>query len=794
MASQVAKTLADFESSSLGGVGRKVGRLDAPTMAVTNSSPEKRARVECGRFVGGGGCEGGEALEHNSGEDIDSFVEEMCGSKPVWSPPIAGTTPAKPAPAPASKSIANFFRPKDSAAAECGSGSAAAPEPPGARGKQGEGRGDYVLPTDPVKAPFKVHGLGEGKGFRTGPLWSVLSSGLTKSDLDGHMEAMMCQPNRDKVSAYGESSPYCLGALRSGRLYMPPHYALVAFPHDARARLGMDVSAAGTGPSGLKDAAGPTPAPPPEPEPIPTLPTTVASGAAASSPAIATETTAGASSGTAAAASTMVVAVVPKPPRDMYHESTHGVPMREGVAFVGKLWQEYPPQQPALDAWKRWRAAHPECPGGMLSLPCGHGKSVVSLAIAASEGKVTLILAHMIGLVHQWIEEAKRYVSHARVGYIIQDKHRVEDVDIIVASVASLASQMGEGTDQPPHIRALQTRVGFVILDEAHHGVAKGFARVMAHLPAATRLAVTATPRRGDGLFAELQYIYGPMIFRSFRRPTDCQVLSLRYVNPEFREKKRRVFNPKTRVCTEAVAKNLMDDALVADPVRNEVIVALGEVLVSRQQRRILVVTPLAAHVDDLAVLFEAALEGQREPLARNVELFVPTPKPSLRRRPKTETVEEFEVRKHACLQEWEDTGPHGTMQTFPVPLVGRVKEHMDATQRKLNYESAIVVATSAIVKEGISFNEWDTLFLTDAIRDPEQLVGRIQRASPLKKVPLVIDFFPPLSLYLGLAHIRRGFYYDENYRVHDAVVTGLHDMPSHDYLERFNTRATAVL
>ena len=203
---------------------------------------------------------------------------------------------------------------------------------------------------------------------------------------------------------------------------------------------------------------------------------------------------------------------------------------------------------------------------------------------AAVVRRVTLIMMHMCGLVDQWIEEAKRYVPGARVGYITADAVRVDDVDIIIASIHSLSSHIERGAS---YIPLLYARVGFVILDEAHHGVARTFQSVMANLPAARRMAVTATPRRSDGLFEELQYIFGPVAFRSYRRTGDAQVLMLQYVNPALTE---RTQWGRLRV-------DLMETDLCADATRNKMVVDLVTMLATKQLRRILIVTPRVEHV-----------------------------------------------------------------------------------------------------------------------------------------------------------------------------------------------------
>lgn len=470
------------------------------------------------------------------------------------------------------------------------------------------------------------------------------------------------------------------------------------------------------------------------------------------------------------------------PHASVVHQSlTNGEAMRDEAVFTGSLWKTYPPQQVALDTWAGWRSANPRCSPSMISLPCGHGKSVICLAIATTQvRRVTLVLAHMRGLVDQWIEEARRYVPGARVGYIKADDLRIEGVDIIIASVQSLKSHIDKGA---PYLDRLFQRVGFTILDEAHHGVASTFQYVMAHIPCKDRLAVTATPRRQDQLFDELQYIFGPVVFRSFRRPGDGQVLMLKYNSPVLKE----------HVVWGRLRKDLMENDLVGDAARTEVGVAMAVKLVLEQGRRVLIVTPRAAHVEELHARATELLQPHAATLRRTVSLFVQDPKPKKRRRRKDETEEEAAALAQQEMYAWLDSGPHGTVTTVDAPLCGLVQSDMDPATRKLNYEGRIVVATSDIMQEGISYNDWDTLLDMDDSQDPEQLVGRIQRAGD-KRVPLVIDMWSPVSLYIAIKNKRLAFYKGEQFRLHYKEMSVKEDMPDDDFWKQFDRKAAAVL
>lgn len=432
---------------------------------------------------------------------------------------------------------------------------------------------------------------------------------------------------------------------------------------------------------------------------------------------------------------------------------TAGEPMGAAAVYTGSLWRDYPPQQQAVDAV----AAHllgaaTRVRAVMACLPCGHGKTNTTIAVAALHvRRVTLVLVHKRALVEQWRAEIRRFVPGAKVGVVTPERQRVEGVDFIVASLQCLHSHLRGGADPSlahPYLATLVARVGFVVLDESHHGVANTFQFVASQLPAAYRLAVTATPRRRDGLFPQLQWIFGPLVFRSFRRPDTSHVVSLQYVNPLYRVHEVR-WGPRRGQADDAK----MVAEQVADGVRDRMVVNIICLLATTQARRVLVVTPRKAHVEVLAAALRAALGPHAAALARSVDLFVPEPPPRRLRGP--------------ALCAWEDSGPHGRIQRFDVPLVGVVSaEVKDHVVRELHYNAPVVVATSDMMEEGISYTAWDTLVDVDNLADCEQIVGRIQRAGP-KKVPLVIDVWSPLSLYYAMHRKRDAFYREERMTVH---------------------------
>ncbi len=460
---------------------------------------------------------------------------------------------------------------------------------------------------------------------------------------------------------------------------------------------------------------------------------------------------------------------------------TDGEPLGAECKFGGSLWQVYPPQQQAVDAIaKRASSGKPVVPGCMVKLPCGHGKSVVVCKAVVDFGRKAIVAMHMIGLVDQWIKVVRRFIPGAKVGYIKADEQRVHGVDVIIASIHTLRSHL---ESNQAYLHDLLPTIGTVVLDEAHHGVANTFQTVMARIPARNRLAVTATPRRKDGLFAQLQFIFGPLIFRSFRRPGDGQVCMIKYTSPAIRE----------RVVWGRVRKDLMEDDMVGDANRTALAIQLATHLAITQRRRVLITTPRAAHVVELRNKLYPVMLAHAAELTRRVRVFLPAKPPKRKPKRKGESVEDARARQLAELFDWQDSGPHGTWEDMDAPLVGMVLHDMSATEREINYEANIVVATGKIMEEGISYDQWDTLLNLNDGGDPEQIVGRIQRAGE-KKVPLVVDIWSPVSLYNAMRSMRLRFYKGERFQIAYVDCTGPADAPADAFWKRYDRAALNVL
>ena len=84
----------------------------------------------------------------------------------------------------------------------------------------------------------------------------------------------------------------------------------------------------------------------------------------------------------------------------------------------------------------------PEKGGGLISLPCGAGKTVISLYIISLIKKKTIILVHKDFLMNQWYDRIKQFLPSARIGKIQQNTIDVADKDIVLAMVQSISMKV----------------------------------------------------------------------------------------------------------------------------------------------------------------------------------------------------------------------------------------------------------------------------------------------------------------------------------------------------------------
>ena len=185
-------------------------------------------------------------------------------------------------------------------------------------------------------------------------------------------------------------------------------------------------------------------------------------------------------------------------------EDVRPEPTKIKISFHGKLRDETH-QNEALA--KAIETGH-----GILSLPCGFGKTTVSLAIASKLGYRTMIVVHKEFLANQWRERIQQFCPGASIGIVQQNKKEL-DCDFVIAMLQSLSLKEYSFEDFDS--------IGTLIVDEAHHICAKVFSQSLFKLCPKHVFGLSATPNRKDGLTKVLHWFMGPTFFSVERKQQD---------------------------------------------------------------------------------------------------------------------------------------------------------------------------------------------------------------------------------------------------------------------------------
>jgi len=255
-------------------------------------------------------------------------------------------------------------------------------------------------------------------------------------------------------------------------------------------------------------------------------------------------------------------------------------PVRTKVKFHGQL-RDATHQNEALSA--AVRAGH-----GVLSLPCGYGKTTVALAIACKLGYRTMIVVHKQFLADQWRERIQQFCPGATVG-VVQQNRKETDADFVIAMLQSLSLKEYDYTDFDT--------IGTLIVDEAHHICAKVFSQSLFRMCPRHVFGLSATPERKDGLTKVLHWFMGPTFFAVERKnQAQVEVFPIKYDHEHFK-------NPPPCTRFGKVSLVNMITELVESRHRNTMLVQLIK-RASAGTRQLLVLSDRRQHCEMLHQCF----------------------------------------------------------------------------------------------------------------------------------------------------------------------------------------------
>ena len=345
--------------------------------------------------------------------------------------------------------------------------------------------------------------------------------------------------------------------------------------------------------------------------------------------------------------------------------------------------------------------------GGLISVGCGAGKTVMALNLACRLKVKTLVIVHKTFLQEQWIERIEQFTD-AKIGIIRRDTVDVDGKDIVIGSIQSI-SKRHYGTK-------IFKQFGLVIYDEAHHVSSKHFSKCLLQTCCKYTLALTATPYRLDGLIKIMYWCLGECIYKQSEKINkNVMVKKITYNCSDsalFSEKKTWMKGKGLLPSTVKMMTNICE----IDDRTNIQVKIIDSIIRQDSKRKILILSGRKSHIKELKEKYDVSL-------IKAVNDGI---------------IEEEEIT--TCYF-------HGDLT---------------ANEREFSGKNGdVIFGTFEMAQEALDIPRLNTVLFLTPKKDIKQAVGRILRKI-LKQGdtrPLVVDFIDDLSVFPKHGEIRSKFY-----------------------------------
>lgn len=352
--------------------------------------------------------------------------------------------------------------------------------------------------------------------------------------------------------------------------------------------------------------------------------------------------------------------------------------------------------------------------GGALCVPCGRGKTSMAINVACRLKQKTLVIVHKSFLLDQWVGALKKFTD-GKIGTIRGKIIDVENCDFVIGMIQSISMKDYEDN--------LFEQFSMVIYDEAHHCASKVFSNSLKKINTKYKLALSATPYRGDGLIKVMHWFLGPVIYKESVKISDQVVAKIFHyttTHHNFTEKKFNWGKQSGRPNIIKMMSNLVDLE-----ERTDWIVKIINQIRMDPDRKIIVLSERISHLDSMKAKLEIII---------NKDI-------------KDGKMLENEIKIRYYI---------GALKK---------KEREEAEQ-----SGDIFFATYAMAKEGLDIERLNTVVLATSQKDVIQSVGRVMRKiledGDLK--PLIIDFSDHLSAFINHTKHRKQFYKQSKFNVEE--------------------------
>ena len=232
--------------------------------------------------------------------------------------------------------------------------------------------------------------------------------------------------------------------------------------------------------------------------------------------------------------------------------------------------------------------AYHEKGGGILSLPCGFGKTILALYFISILKKKTIVVVHKEFLMNQWIERIKFALPDAKIGIVQGDKCEIENSDIVIGMLQTLSMK-----EFPPETF---DDIGHVIIDECHRIPSRVFSKALMKINSNYMLGLSATPNRKDGLTKVLKFYIGDIIYSVKSNEKNIVKVDRYLLNSEDENYNKELVNFRGQVQMPTMVNNIANCPKRTKLIMDKVIYEIN----LNETRQFLILSDRKQHLEDM--------------------------------------------------------------------------------------------------------------------------------------------------------------------------------------------------
>lgn len=368
----------------------------------------------------------------------------------------------------------------------------------------------------------------------------------------------------------------------------------------------------------------------------------------------------------------------------------------------------------------------------IFEVPCGHGKTALSLYVMGNVKRKTLVFVTTNYLVSQWLERVETFTNSRALA--LNNKY----INTTLPNVSIITLDMYNSLNSAVKDLIFK-EVGLVVLDEFHRLGAENYHPILQEIPAEKRLALTATFRRADEKHKLLQLHCGKVYTMENQHPpakvfpirTNCIINTL---------------VDKSKLTNPLPITDYLKTLPSADFKQTDTYINYRSLVIDWKK------APLLIHPTDKKILdgkrgevIYAQLDNYAVEDAARIKLFQGLITKCLKQ---GRTVLVLSKRKN-ILKKLHEMYSRDYKSAL---VISETNKTTPAERKFLAEEAQVIFGIQQLAQEGFDVDRIDTLVLLHPIQDTEQAIGRTERVLPGKLPSLVFypidDCSPYLSIY----------------------------------------------